>query len=433
MTDTIQDLATRSEEALLAHVLYNPDEFKSLSDIIGSKDFYLTTHQWVWQAMETLRDKGMGIDVITVGDELARKAQLDEFQKYGMNGRAALSTLKDQPVTGRGLDYAITVQDYAIKRSLLGLASRVAGWASNGRTSAAIIADVEAEFAKFILHSGKVNTHTVNMEVAAARAIVLAELASSGERALETGLADLDKFLYPQKTELITVAGRPGQGKSSLLATIAINAAKRGKRIKYFSCEMGSAQIAQRMISQLSGVSAFDIMRGRLNIVEWEQTRAGADELSSLPITICDLPAISVGQIRTESRREPVDAIILDYVQLARADKKNERRDLDIGEITGGLKALAIELDVPIIIAAQMSRNVEGRAEKRPTLADLRESGNIENDSDSVVFIYQKEEPIPGAQSIINLIIEKHRSGPKGEVSVMFDPKLMKFYNSTVF
>jgi replicative DNA helicase len=427
----IKEQAIHAEEALIAHVLYNPKDYVILSDIVKPEYFLLTTHSWIWRAMSDLTERGMGIDVITVGDELDRDGHLAEFRKYGFTGRAALSTLKDIPVSGNGRDYAVTVQDYAAKRNLMNFAGQVANWASNGRKASDILADIEAKVGQFTLHSGKVNNHTVNTMTAGARAIDLMELAAGGERALETGLIDLDKYLYPQKTELITFAARPGKGKSSLLATITLNAARRGKRIKYFSLEMGHAQIAQRMISQLSDVSAFDIMRGRVCGADKEKVIDAANDLGRLPIVICDLPAISIGQIRNEARRSEIDVMVLDYVQLANADKKNENRNLDVGEVTRGLKALAIELDIPILIAAQLSRAAEVRAEKRPILSDLRESGSIEQDSDSVVFIYDKGDGSI-SPAVIDLLIEKHRNGPTGNVTVMFDQKTMKFYNSVM-
>lgn len=430
MTD-IKEQSIQAEEALLAHVLYNPKDYAVLSDIVRPENFLLTTHSWVWRAMADLTERGMGIDVITVGDELDRDGHLSEFRKYGFSGRAALSTLKDQPVSGNGREYAVTVQDYAAKRNLLQFSGQVATWANNGRKASDILADIEAKVGQFVLHSGKVDTHTVNTVEAGAMALRLMELAESGDRAMETGLIDLDKLLYPQKTELITFAARPGKGKSSLLATVTLNAARRGKRIKYFSLEMGRGQIAQRMISQLSGISAFDIMRGRVCGADREAVLQAADDLGRLPISICDLPAIRIGQIRNEARRSQFDVLVLDYVQLARSENRNDRRDLDIGEVTAGLKALAIELDIVILMAAQMSRNVEGRADKRPTLADLRESGSIENDSDSVVFIYDKSD-FSVSPAVVDLLIEKHRNGPTGDATVMFDQKLMKFYNSVM-
>jgi replicative DNA helicase len=285
---------------------------------------------------------------------------------------------------------------------------------------------VENEFSKMVLHSGKILTHTMGMDEAVAKAMDATDKASKGERALKTGLNDLDKIIAIQKQELIVVAARPGLGKTALLCTILLNAADNGKRGLLFSVEMSGVSITQRFISQLSGISAFRIMNGNIREDEQEKYQQAADGLSGLPIVICDLPAIRIGQIRSESRKHKADFIALDYIQLANADQKNDRRDLDIGEVTRGLKALAKELDIPILAAAQLNRAVEGRGEKKPVLSDLRESGNIEQDADQVIFIYQKSEIDPR-----ELIIAKHRNGPTGTVISYFNQETMRFSDGT--
>jgi replicative DNA helicase len=239
-------------------------------------------------------------------------------------------------------------------------------------------------------------------------------------------LVDLDKLIGIQKQELIVLAARPGMGKTALLCTILLNAADIGKHGLLFSIEMSGVSITQRFISQLSGISAFRIMNGNIHEEEQEKYQQAADMVSGLPITVCDLPAIRIGQIRSEARKHKADFIALDYVQLANADQKNDRRDLDIGEVTRGLKALAKELDIPILAAAQLNRAVEARGEKKPVLSDLRESGNIEQDADQVLFLYKKSEIDP-----MEIIIAKHRNGATGVVSVYFHPETMSFSNAT--
>ena len=177
------------------------------------------------------------------------------------------------------------------------------------------------------------------------------------------------------------------------------------------------------MLAQLSGISATKIMQGNMTTDEWEKYRQAQDDFSELRITICDLPAIRIGQIRTEARREPVDIIMVDYIQLANADKPKENRTLDVGEVTRGLKALARELDVPIFAAAQLSRAVDARGDKRPQLSDLRESGSIEQDSDSVLFIWNDSVKT----SVWELTVSKHRNGPCGKMDVQFHPETTRF------
>jgi replicative DNA helicase len=419
-----------SETAILAHALRHPEEYSALADIVRPCDFSWACFGWAWEAMQNIITSGMKLDMIVLADELERMGRLQDFQipdNKQFTGRAALSCIRDvYTVKGSGESYAVTVSDYAQKRALREVANKIATWATNGRTASAIVADVENEFSKMVLHSGKILTHTMGMDEAVAKAMDATDKASKGERALKTGLNDLDKIIAIQKQELIVVAARPGLGKTALLCTILLNAADNGKRGLLFSVEMSGVSITQRFISQLSGISAFRIMNGNIREDEQEKYQQAADGLSGLPIVICDLPAIRIGQIRSESRKHKADFIALDYIQLANADQKNDRRDLDIGEVTRGLKALAKELDIPILAAAQLNRAVEGRGEKKPVLSDLRESGNIEQDADQVIFIYQKSEIDPR-----ELIIAKHRNGPTGTVISYFNQETMRFSDGT--
>jgi replicative DNA helicase len=410
------------EQALLAYTLRNPEKIISLLDIVKPDDFGWNCYGWCWEAMTVLSEKGMRIDAITLGDELERANRLKDFYPPGakqFSGRAALSMIREVITTEAGDSYAMTISDYSSKRAIDRWLTQAHAWAHNGRPAADIIADLDTSFSTLILHQGKARAHTVTMELATVRAIEASEAAGRGERAVTTGLKDLDKLLSPQKTELIVVAARPGVGKSALCATIAIHASQEGRKVKFFTAEMGATQVTQRLLSQLSNVSAFRIMRGSLSSEEWEKIHEAASALQELPIVICDLPEIKIGQIRSECRRDPVDVVILDYIQLANSDKKNDRRDLDIGEVTRGCKGLAKELDIPFFAAAQVGRAAEGR---EPTLADLRESGSIENDADSVLFIHRTD-------SCCELIIAKHRNGPLGKVPVYFSEETIKFHD----
>lgn len=413
------------EQAILAYVLRHKNEFQPLYDIIKPSDFGWHAFGSVWEAMHKLSESGMNIDTVVIGDELERAGTLNEFCFPGskqFSGRAALTKLREVATSESGISYAQNIQDYSAKRQINAWLQQAINWSYNGRRAHEILSDLEISFGSLILHGGKINTHTIPPEVGGVRAIEASRLAAKGDRAFPTGMFDLDKLIAIQRGELVTIAGRPGQGKSALLGTAALNAARAGKKIKFFSVEMSVVQMTQRFLSLISGVSAFRIMQGKLSEHEWEQVETATEEWSNLSIIICDLPAIRISQVRTEARRDPVDAILLDYVQLAKADSKNDRRDLDIGEVTQGLKALAKELDIPVLMAAQLNRAVEGRADKRPTLADLRESGAIENDSDIVMFLYQKSEIDP-----YEIIVAKHRQGPTGSVNVIFNKETMMF------
>lgn len=430
---------TNAEQALLAYVLRDPKQYNALSDIVKPEHFWWSCFKDAWNAMGKLNEQGLGIDSVTLGDELARAKQLDDFALPRMNtedqghivsfsGRAAIASLRDVRTTEGGETYAAIIQDYAAKRELDIIAGKMAEWSRNGRWAADIISDAEQLFSKFVLHSGKTSLHTVDTVKGAEMARDASERASHGDLDFPTGMKDLDDLLGIQKTELSIFAARPKQGKSSLLMTIGLNAALLGKKIKIFSLEMSNTQVNQRFASQICGIEAYRIMRGKLNDAEWEAYDKALDTLRELPISFCDMRGMTIGQMKTEARKGEYDGIIVDYIQLAEADTKNDRRDLDIGEVTRGLKALAGELNVPVLAAAQLSRAVEQRTDKRPMLSDLRESGSIENDADSVTFIYRPDQygddTKPG---LAELIVAAHRNGPTGAVDTTFHPLTMRF------
>jgi replicative DNA helicase len=423
--DNARIFSPTAEQALLAAIIRHPDKYTAQADLVKSTDFGWHAFGWIWSAMGRLIDKGMRIDSIVIGDELERAGQLAEFclPSGTFHGRAALSQLRDIETTEAVESYSLIVQDYSGKRFIDEKLTEAHNWAHNGRTASSIIADLQTSFGSLMLQSGKTMTHTSTSKQAGERAIELSRAASRGERAMTTGLPKLDLLLYPQRGELITIAAQTGKGKSSLLATIALNSAKSGKRVKLFSLEMSGPQVAQRLLAQISGISASRIMQGQLDKDEWQQIDEANELFQDLNISICDLSAIKIGQIRTESRRSPVDIIMVDYIQLANADKPKENRVLDIGEVTRGLKSLAMELDIPIFAAAQLSRAVDSRGDKRPVLSDLRESGSIEQDSDSVVFIWQD----PIKETSHELIVAKHRNGACNKLEVHFNPSTTRF------
>lgn len=425
--------SAQCETAVLACVLREPQVYPALADIITAEDFYWHPYRWAWAAFGELHALGQRIDAVTLAEELERGGHLAEFrppESAVLCGRAAISGLREMRAWTEGAEsYAIQIQDYAAKRKLLQFANQIASWSFNGRRAADIIADTEQAFSKIVLH-GRAATHTSDMVLAAARAYHATLAAAQGaETGLDTDLADLDKILGVQKAELVTVAGRPGEGKTALLTTIALNVAKRRKKVLFFSAEMSTLLVTQRLLSQLSDISLYRLMRGKLEAGEEQLLDEAVAELSAMPLIVCDLPDIRIGQIRSEARKQKdLDLIILDYIQLANADKRNDRRDLDIGEVTRGLVGLAKELDIPVIAAAQLNRAVDGRADKKPLLSDLRESGSIESDSSSVVFIYAKD-PYGGtnANRQIELVVAKHRNGPTGSCTTLFRSEVARF------
>jgi len=260
-----------------------------------------------------------------------------------------------------------------------------------------------------------------------------ADAAEGKIKGVTTGLIDVDRLLGSLiPGNVYIVAGRPGKGKTGFVLTVAHNAAKRKKRVGMFSLEMSRMQVAQRLICINSEIDLQRVITGKLLDHEWPVYMHGVEEVSSLPIVINDLSSININQIRQTAHKIKasggLDLLIVDYIQLAAGtQKKYERRDLEVSAVSQGLKYLARELDVPILAAAQLSRSVEQRAEKRPVLSDLRESGSLEQDAYAVMFLHVEDD----TPSLPHLLIEKHRNGPTGEVSLMFKREFTKFENAT--
>ncbi len=253
-----------------------------------------------------------------------------------------------------------------------------------------------------------------------------------------TGFTDLDKLLNGlQPSDLLIVAGRPGQGKTGFLLTIAKNAGLTyKKRVAIFSLEMSNEQVVQRLIAQETGISSQSLSTGKLADNEWNLFNHAIEVFGSTSIFLDDTPALTPLQLRTKCRRLHLefglDLIIIDYLQLMGGDTRNDNRVQEVSHISRSLKVLARELNVPVLTAAQLSRAVEQRTDKRPILSDLRESGSLEQDADIVMFIYRPDEYEKDSdkQNITKIMVAKHRNGPVGEIDLVFRGELTRFENA---
>lgn len=429
-------MSLETEASLLGAVMRGGREtFGAVEEIIKPEMFWLVSNQIIWGAIKSIYDNGMEIDTVVVGDEIERHQQLNEIGHGNLSGRARLTNIRENGDPRNAETYATQVQDYHFKRHLLDLSGKMAGWSANGRRPREIIKDIENEFSKITLYDITANQHTASMTQAVRAAYDWTSDASEGKIiGVPTGFIDLDKMLGSlYGGNLYLIGARPGQGKTAFLLTIAKHAAqKHNKKVLIFSIEMSREQVAHRIIAQEAEIAVDKIIKGKLLDSEWPLYTNAVDVVSDLPITINDLSAISIAQIRQEARKTDCDLILVDYIQLAQSSKKNERRDLDIGEISRGLKALSRELNVPVFAAAQLSRNLEGRADKRPMLSDLRESGDLENDADVVMFIYRPDqyEKDAAKQNKAEIIVAKHRNGPVGSVDLIFRGEFTKFENA---
>lgn len=429
-----------NEVALLGAIMRDGSIYEQAREIVTAEHFGWDCYGWVWRAFETLHENGMRIDTVVVGDELERMGKIEQFQLSDDKlfcGRVALSEIRENGNPKNFLSYAENVMDYAGKREILKFITIGAEWAQNGRRARDIIADMTQAFSKVTIY-GAEDEYTVPLSVAVSEAYDWTDRAAQGKVVgVPTGLIDLDRILGSLISgNVYIVAGRPGQGKTGLLLTVAKHAAQVDKkRVAIFSLEMSRQQVAQRLIAQESEVALDSIIHGKLQESEWPLFTHGVEVVSDLPIVINDLSSININQIRQTARKIKasggLDLIIVDYIQLASGDGgKYQNRELEVSAVSRGLKYLARELNVPILAAAQLSRAIEQRSVKTPILSDLRESGSLEQDAYAVVFIHVPE--MEDKQNIIQLIVAKNRNGPTGLAELVIRKSIVKFENASI-
>ena len=423
---------SENETGVLASVLRKPELFVPLYDILKPNHFDHEPFQWAWKAINNISENGLRLDSLILCDELDRMGKLTEFSLPGHKsfGRVAIAKIRDTEVKLQSAEsYAYLILDYYAKRELLKYAGEMATQSANGRKAADIIADFETKASSLNIYTGKIENHSYDMTKALENAVKATEDAATGTDVFECGIKELDDILNVQKTELITIAAPTSQGKTAFLATIVLNSARKGKKWLVFTLEGGHIPFTHRLIGQASGIETWRIMRGRIRDEENEAYRKAIDELGFLNIQVIDIPSIKINQMKIQARKGDYDAVGIDYFQLARGESKADRRDLEIGQITSGSKAIAMELNIPVFGLAQIDRGVEKRSDRKPMLSDLRESGSLEMDSDSVVFIYRPDATnINGTQ----LIIAKHRNGPTGTAEAYFKESIMRFEGASV-
>ncbi len=422
------------EEALLGSILVNPEQFLAVASFLVAEDFFILRHSYVWEALLRLNERNDSIDYLTVIEELRTQNRLTDI-----GGPAYLTHLiNNTPTSSHAEVYGHVVERAALRRRLLTAADEIKSLAVQEDLPIERVTS-ESEMRLFRVTERNVRRDIVPMHEAVSDYYDRIEHLMQHPNeplGLPTGFKDIDKLLGGlQRSDLLIFAGRPGMGKTSFLLSIALNAAKLyGGRIAIFTMEMGSDQIVQRFLSMETTINTQKLRSGQLNQQEWNRFVEATNRLSSLRIFIDDSPAITPLQMRTKCRRlmheHGLDLVIVDYMQLMNAGGGYENnRVQEISYISRNLKELARELNVPIFSAAQLSRAVEQRQDKRPQLSDLRESGSIEQDADIVAFLYRdivynEATEFPNRADII---IAKHRNGPTGVVSLHFDNSLTKF------
>ncbi|MFH2103000.1 MAG: replicative DNA helicase [Chloroflexota bacterium] len=425
-----------AEEAVVGAVLINPEVYYDLAQFLQADDFYIHRNRWVWEAFNRLHEQRVPLDLLTVSEELERMAQLGEI-----GGPAYLTALLNQvPTSLHAEAYGHMVEAAAIRRRMITAANQIATLAYAENESVEYVME-ESEKAVFYVSERRLR-HDVEpiRQVLSTVYDQIDELARRDEEihGVPTGFIDLDRMLGGlQPSDLLIIAGRPGQGKSAFLLSCALHAAlERKKRVAIFSMEMSNEQVALRLIAQRTGIDSQRLRTGKLGEDDWPLFNHAIEVLGDTMLFLDDTPMLSPLQLRTKCRRlhmeHGLDLIVLDYIQLMSSDSRTENRVQEVSYISRNLKALARELNIPVLAAAQLSRAVEQRTEKRPVLSDLRESGSLEQDADIVMFIYRPDqyEKDTEKQNLAEIIISKHRNGPTGSVELVFLSHLAKFVDA---
>ncbi|MBI5351627.1 MAG: replicative DNA helicase [Chloroflexi bacterium] len=425
-----------AEEAVVGAVLINPEVYYDVAQFLSADDFYIHRNKWIWEAFTRLHEQRIPVDLLTLSEELDRSNLLAD-----VGGSSYITSLINQvPSSLNAESYGRIVEGHSIRRKMITAANKIASIAYNESST---VDDVMNEAEKAVFN---VSERRLKHDLQPISAVLsdyydrIDELAKHPDdiHGVPTGFIDLDRMLTGlQPSDLLIIAGRPGQGKTGFLLSIAKNAALTHKKhVAIFSLEMSNEQVVQRLIAQETGIDSQRLRNGKLAESEWPLFTHAVEVFSDTHIYLDDTPAITPLQLRTKCRRlhmeSGIDLVIIDYLQLMGGDSRNDNRVQEVSHISRSLKVLARELNVPVLTAAQLSRAVEQRTDKKPVLSDLRESGSLEQDADIVMFIYRPDqyEKDTDKQNIAEIIIAKHRNGPVGSVELIFRSALAKFENA---
>jgi replicative DNA helicase len=459
-----------AEQALLGALLYDNAAYERLSDRLQARHFYEPFHQRLFGALEIHIRKGQLAEPILLADEFKRDPAFEE-----LGGLRYLADLVDRaPPAANAPDYARAIYDLALRRDLIRIGGEITVEAQAHDADVSARDQIESAEQKLytLAESGTSSTGFIPFADALTGAVQMAAEAYSrdgGLAGVSTGLTDLDKQLgglHP--SDLLILAGRPSMGKTALATNIAFHVARNyawepqpdgtrktvnGGVVAFFSLEMSAEQLAMRLLADVSGVSSDRLRKGEIDASEFGRVRDGAIEVQEAPLFIDATGGLSISKLTARARRlkrqHGLDLIVVDYLQLVTTDgSKGDNRVQEVSAITGGLKALAKELGVPVIALSQLSRQVENREDKRPQLSDLRESGSIEQDADVVMFVYREayylsraepregtpehmtwQEDLEKINNVAEVIIGKQRHGPIGTVKLHFHGDTTKFGN----
>lgn len=418
-----------AEQSLLGSLLIDKDAILKVGEILKAANFYRSDqHGSIFEAVKNLFDRRIPVDLVTLTEELKKMGAYDK-----VGGSAYLTTLVNTvPTSAHVESYARIIKEHAIRRSLISQATRIIEKSYDEGESIEDLLNL-AETGIFSLSQDNVKRDFVQIKDALAESIDrLDELQkSSGKlRGVPSGFRDIDSKLAGfQDSNLIILAARPGQGKTGLTLNIAQHiAVKEGLPVGFFSLEMSKEELVDRLLVAQADIDSWRLKTGKLDDNDWGKLSNAMGELAEAPLFIDDTPGLSISEMRTKARRLQMEHglkfIVVDYLQLMRG-RNQENRVQEVSEISQSLKNLARELRVPVLAISQLSRAVESRGTRKPQLADLRESGAIEQDADVVMFLY-RDDPEKTEQVILD--VQKHRNGPIGEINLIFRPDRIKFY-----
>ena len=427
-----------AEKSVLGGIFLKPDIFGDVVEILHPNDFYKNGHKLIYEAMRDIYNSGTGIDPIVVVNKLKKNEKFDEL----VGEQLLFDIISDVPTAANIIEYAKIVKEKATLRRLGEVGTKIVELAYEGYEEVDNILD-KAEGMIFKISENVDSKDLVSLKDVIAQEVVRLEKVYQNKgvaTGISSGFSDFDQMtsgFHP--SDLIILAARPAMGKTAFALNLALNAAMKSKKgVLLFSLEMSSSQLLQRLLSIEAGIGLQKIRNGFLDPDDWGKLGLASMKLSNSEINIADLPNVNVLEIRAIARRlkaaGKLDMIIIDYLQLIKGNStRGDNRQQEISEISRALKGIARELDIPIIALSQLSRATEQRADRRPMLSDLRESGAIEQDADMVMFLYRDDYYNEDSEDkgLTEVIIGKQRNGPVGTIKLRFFHEYTKFENFT--
>jgi len=428
-----------AERSVLGALLLNDEYVNAVCEIIAPDDFYSPAHKTIYQSMIDLNQQHKRIDLVTLQDELIKKNQLD-----AIGGIIYLVTLQENiPSVGLIVQHATIIKEKSILRQLISSAATIiTNCYTQDQDSIDAVLD-DAEKIIFNISNKRSNNNFIQLDIWLKKTFQhLSDIKShtKGITGIPSGFQQLDQMTSGfQNSDFIVLAARPSMGKTALAMSIALNAARNGFTTGIFSLEMSAEQLTLRLLSSESSISHHNIRNATISSDEWIDLTNVAAQLAEMKVFIDDTAMLNIMDLRAKARKlkaeNGLQLLVIDYLQLLHSNKKHENRHQEVSDISRSLKALAKELNIPIIALSQLSRAVDSRMDKRPMLSDLRESGAIEQDADLIMFLYRdkvynRETETP---TLAELIIGKQRNGPTGTVFMNFIQEITKFEDTTHF